>query len=91
MTVHPTITREHIGSPIGALRTALLGPDTAMRTRVRDTMTALKDLPTSGRTYAEHTARGPVLLCSALTGLGVPARALAAGRDDRDHGWTLSW
>ncbi|MEV5835561.1 hypothetical protein [Nocardia sp. NPDC052112] len=79
MTVHPTITREHLGHDlVDALQSALLGSDTALRTRVRGVVTALEDLPRSGLTYAEHAARGPVLLRSALAGLAVPARALAA-------------
>lgn len=78
MTIDLTTTREHVGSEaVEALRTALLGPDTALRTRVRDVVTGLNDLPVSGLTYAEHAARGPVLLRSALAGLGVSTRALA--------------
>ncbi|MEV4129346.1 hypothetical protein [Nocardia sp. NPDC049707] len=80
MTIDLTTTAcEHVGGEpvVDALRTALLGPDTALRTRVRDVVTGLNDLPMSGLTYAEHAARGPVLLRSVLAGLGVSAGALA--------------
>ncbi|MEV6138197.1 acyl-CoA dehydrogenase family protein [Nocardia sp. NPDC051990] len=74
-----TSARAHVSSePVEALRTALFGPDTMQRARVHDAVTAMEDLPVSGLTYAEHAAWGPVLLRSAIKGLGVPVRALAA-------------
>ncbi|WP_433195808.1 acyl-CoA dehydrogenase family protein [Nocardia sp. CA-107356] len=79
MTIDLTTTRAHIGSePVAALRTALLGPGTVQRARVRDAVRAAKDLPVSGLTYSEHAARGPVKLRSAIEELGVPVRDLAA-------------
>ncbi|MFX0581020.1 hypothetical protein [Nocardia nepalensis] len=81
MTIDLTTTtaRVDVGSePVEALRTALFGPDTVQRAWVRDAVRAVEDLPVSGLTYAEHAARGPVLLRSAIEGLGVPVRDLAA-------------
>ncbi|WP_433717130.1 acyl-CoA dehydrogenase family protein (plasmid) [Nocardia sp. CA-084685] len=80
MTIDLTTTRDHVGNEpaIAALRTALFGPDTVQRARVRDAVTAVEDLPVSGLTYNEHAARGPVKLRSAIKELGIPVRALAA-------------
>ncbi|KAA8881872.1 hypothetical protein F3087_40080 [Nocardia colli] len=74
---------------VAALREVIFGTHGELHTRVRDVVVGLADHPRSGLTYAQETAAAPDLLRAVITGLGRPAREIAA--DPQLRGALCDW
>ncbi|MGF6884912.1 alkylation response protein AidB-like acyl-CoA dehydrogenase [Nocardia sp. GAS34] len=77
MTLHGTLDSPLNTDLVDALHTVLVGSDGPMRARAREAVLAVRDVPTSGLTYAEQHSRTPDLLRALIREMGGSARDIA--------------
>ncbi|WP_043738563.1 MULTISPECIES: acyl-CoA dehydrogenase family protein [Nocardia] len=77
MTTHGTLDGPLNTDLVDALHTVLVGPDSPLHARVREAVLAVRDVPTSGLTYAEQHSRTPGLLRALIREMGGSALDIA--------------